>query len=415
MSLLVLAGLGLSLSTATQARFAGPVGIGELLLLFVMLRLALLSAAESFRPGVECVQLMLSLLAVLVLGGASMAVGSWLAGLLGHAAAVEWRTAGLVIAALLLPVFMLTAGSDARCFGVVILVIGASYTGQFIVLGGFERFIGNVPGVEVWYEGDVARFTGLSSNPNQLALALVPLPFLLLRVAGVVAGSRRLSYLLTALIAACGVMTASDALGVGWVSGVVVTVVLSIAVGTATPHLGELGRVVVSAALLALAGLALVLAAADLSDVGRAVESRLNEGNQASTRVGLWVHGLAAAAMSPVFGLGPGAFSGESGPFESIEAHSTLIDWLTMSGAVGLSALLGLVAVIAVHCLRRRALLCFGALVALLAFSMFHNVLRQPLFWFYLSAVYVLASSSNGEMRPRGEALKEGDERNQES
>jgi hypothetical protein len=397
MPLLVLAGLGLSLSTATQVRLAGPFGVGELLLLFVMLRLALLSAAESFRPSVECGQLILWLLAVLVLGGASMAVGSWLAGLLGHAAAVEWRTAGLVMAAMVLPVFMLTAGSNARCFGVVILVIGASYSAQFIVLGGVERFIGNVPGVEGWYEGDVARFTGLSSNPNQLALALVPLPFLLLRAAGVVPSATRLSYLLTALIAACGVMTASDALGVGWVSGWVATVALAITIGTATSRLGQLGRVVISAALLALAGLALLLVVTDLSEGVRTVESRLNEGNQAGTRVGLWVHGLAAAAMSPVFGLGPGAFSGESGPFEAIEAHSTLIDWLTMSGAVGVSALLGLVAVIAVHCLRRRALLCFGALVALLAFSMFHNVLRQPLFWFYLTAIYVLASSGGGE------------------
>ena len=49
-----------------------------------------------------------------------------------------------------------------------------------IFLAVIAQYHYDIYGIEFWYGGDWVRFRGLSVNPNQLALLIVPLPFLIL-------------------------------------------------------------------------------------------------------------------------------------------------------------------------------------------------------------------------------------------
>jgi O-antigen ligase len=119
-----------------------------------------------------------------------------------------------------------------------------------------------------------------------------------------------------------------------------------------------------------------------------------NQGNQGSDRITLWQHGIAAISSSPVFGLGPGAHSGDKAPFLDFESHNTFIDWGGSTGMVGLAAYLSLLGWIAGRAWRNGFVVLVGAVISLATFSSFHYVLRHVIFWFYLLSIAHLSDHS---------------------
>lgn len=256
--------------------------------------------------------------------------------------------------------------------------------------------------VNLWY-ADI-RFTALSENPNQLALLLVGVPFLALQVlSDTGATSRRRLYAASILvIGVAGVASLSDALILAWlVGGGLALLILSVrlvfgrsARGFAILVLGIILPILAFSIIIPLIGV-IWDAAID------AAYGVYSERGQGQIRFTIWKHGADALFLSPVVGLGPGPHSGFLGPNEGIEAHNTFVDWGASSGLVGLLAYCGLVSFVFIGLLRVRRYYLAAGVVAIVVFSLFHFVIRQPLFWVYMviAATYVVspqAGDGNG-------------------
>jgi O-antigen ligase len=247
---------------------------------------------------------------------------------------------------------------------------------------------GAVGPVEPLY-GD-ARFRGWAENPNQLALLLLTVPLMAVAFAAQGRPGRRVLWIGFGLMAiGLGVLTGSDALKAAWVAlGALVAVF-----GWGRLALGPFARRVPTA-LLAI-GAPIAIGVGVLAGGGRAVElstevigETFAVGGQGEDRVGRWLFALDALEGSPAVGLGPGAFSGGSAPFQGQEAHNSVVDWAVSTGALGFAALLALTFGGALALALRRQRFSGAVGVSLVLFASLHYVFRQPLAWFLVFALF---------------------------
>jgi hypothetical protein len=251
------------------------------------------------------------------------------------------------------------------------------------------------------------RLVGLTNNPNQLALYLVPFPFLVIFLLARSRTNAGRALLLGALM--IGILAsravASDALAVSWLVGVA-----AFACGAwmqpAAERKGWPGKWVATAAALVLfwstavllnrflapdpgteAGKRWLSAARALDpSAGRDGANEYWEKNQVRTRLGLWRSGVQVVSLSPIVGFGPGRHAGAEHVFQGDEAHNSFLDLATMAGVPGALLLIWLfLAVGRPHrAMHDRQYAACVILVTLAAYASFHFVIRQPIFWFYV-------------------------------
>ncbi|MFO0068725.1 MAG: O-antigen ligase family protein, partial [Alphaproteobacteria bacterium] len=252
------------------------------------------------------------------------------------------------------------------------------------------------------------RFTGFSINPNQLALMLLPLPFLAYWRYSVRPSGFGLPWLVVALLGifTLGLLVGSNALLLGWV------------IGSVLLNVRRLPRVDFAALLLPVllcltwGGLPMFKGFEFVSDFGitrgaerarnaesaRDAESARNAEitHDGGIRLNLLQDGLAVWMASPLIGNGPGpqvTFKGAPA-----EVHNTPIDVLSQTGVVGLACL----AIFVIRLLKKQAnavrlsqvLLnptALALLVSLAVFASAHFVLRQPVFWCSLMLAAAMA------------------------
>ncbi|HEY5622243.1 MAG TPA: O-antigen ligase family protein [Gammaproteobacteria bacterium] len=248
------------------------------------------------------------------------------------------------------------------------------------------------PLIDPWYQA--IRFRGWSENPNQLALMLLALPFFCVwAYQRTESGSRRL------WIAAClgisliaGALSLSEALYLAWGASFGLCFLAWFASYYRSPARSPLSamwrNVTLPSVLIGVCIAVVVPLVVRAVEIAAAIYAI---GNQGSTRLAVWRHGFEAALYSPLFGLGPGAYSGTTGPFQGSEAHSTFIDVLSQAGLLGLTAYLMLLIFVGRRLVASRELAFVGAFSALVIFSCFHYVLRQPIFWLSLILMVRLA------------------------
>lgn len=220
----------------------------------------------------------------------------------------------------------------------------------------------------------INRFSGLSANPNQLALYVCSMPFWLLArphllprwvtVLGVI-GSLYLGWL-----------TGSDALMLGWFAGfgwLAAHEIMNRQWRT-NPTQNTYAKTLLMSlySLLLVSGLVLFWASAtDIYAIG----------GQGDLRVLRWQNGLQILTHSPLFGLGPGAFSGDRGPFEGQEAHNLYIDWMASGGILAGLALIWFQRRVWFSLRNRHAPALTAGFLCLLVFGLFHYMARHPVFW----------------------------------
>jgi O-antigen ligase len=283
---------------------------------------------------------------------------------------------------------MQSAGAAAYAARVLAVTTGLVAGGLLIV----ALLVDGLGPLQLWY--GAIRFRGWAENPNQLALLVAAAPFVSIHFA-----LRARTRIIMSLFVGCallsfaaGIATTSDALIVSWCAAAALLLValwkdvilrgsrhmsVLVANGVLMPTL--------LAAILVLYGHAIYDIVADV------LFGIYAFGDQGSVRLSVWQNALAAWERSPVVGLGPGSYSGYSGPFEGTEAHNTLLDWSASAGTLGLVLLLLLYGGLVTQLLRSRARILLLALTSILTFSLFHYVMRQPLFWVWLVLLYQLA------------------------
>ena len=387
-------GMGLAASTATQLRLAGPFGPGEgMLIVWLLLLLFRQLLYQGVFSGSAWLSARVSKIWILILG--SVAAGIIVAqslGLSSDGGGVRDLAALFFVAALSVALSGVSSTRETwqRLVDAYLVIITICLAGLLAIALARVAVV-----VDPWFQA--IRFRGWSENPNQMALMLAPLPFLILWAYQRTASKARKSWLAFSLAVSliAGVLCLSEALYLAWGASLGLCSLLAgiayVREPTFSPIVAIWKKITFPTILLAgVAALVIPLALRGAEIVAAIYEA----GNQGETRLLIWGHGLEAAARSPIVGLGPGAFSGLSGPFQNYEAHNTFIDILTQAGVFGAAAYVLLLIVAGKRFLATRDLAFIGGFTALVGFSCFHYVLRHPTFW--LTIILMLRLTSLG-------------------
>jgi hypothetical protein len=382
------------LSTATQLRLYGlPIGISEMILVtwilfvsFLLLRGVRFTADRAFVPVAGYWLVSLTLLGL----GMVVAVYKREANLSAAAHdGLAFAYVGVLACLLNLRFYEREAREYHWHLARATFMLHSWCVGLLFAVGSLIATFGPIT---FWYAG--IRFRGWAENPNQMALAMIGMPFLgwylFKRSSGRV---RKAGYLLG--IGICGVVglaTKSDALQVGWAAALAVTGALlwyRITVRGRSRWL-HVSHVIIPA-LVVIVGV--FYGDAVFTYFTNIAEGIYAEGDQGVTRFALWLNGLAAIAQSPLVGFGPGAFSGLSGPLQGIEAHNSLIDWGMSTGAVGMLLHIALWGWCLWLAAQSRSGALIGMAVAVMTYSLFGYMLRHPDYWLMLILLLNLAAS----------------------
>lgn len=401
-NLAILLAVAIVATSGTQLRVSLlPLGPGELLLMAWFMLSLLLPPPSSAGTGGSIKMIAIFWLIAFAALSAGAAVGLVVGGIEQKAAFRDTFAYAFTAVISIQMARDLCDHGRARRVAAYAPLVAAVIIGLLFMVAVTMRRLGPV---DLWYAE--VRFTALSENPNQLALLLVGIPFLAMQVlSDAEAPCRRGFYAASILvIGIAGVASLSDALILAWlVGGGLAILVMSIrlvfgrsARGIAILTLGVLLPILIFSIVLPLVGTIWDAA----TDAAYGVYS---ERGQGQVRLTIWKHGAEALFLSPVIGLGPGPHSGFLGPNEGIEAHNTFVDWGASSGLVGLLAYCGLVAFVLVGLVRERKYYLAAGMVSIIVFSLFHFVIRQPLFWAYL---VIAGAYGSGEMGRRSLGMR---------
>jgi O-antigen ligase len=223
------------------------------------------------------------------------------------------------------------------------------------------------------------RYSGFSHNPNQLALfSLICLFFSVFLYETQSKDERRKwpCIIAASMSLLCGILSQSDALSLALVVSLVLiggAVTIRYAVLPCSPFKKL-------SALFFL--LMLLIGGVNLSDVIlETLMSMRDDGGQGSVRLTLWKHGVEAMFTSPIWGVGPGAWSGLSHALEGHEAHNTVIDFANSYGLIGLFMYFTIIVLSLKAMYKANMMLSLMLFLSLQFFSLFHYVLRLPFMW----------------------------------
>ena len=239
-----------------------------------------------------------------------------------------------------------------------------------------------------FYDENFERFEGWSTDPNQLAEALLLIPWLAIYfIRKVVQEKPQNRFFCIIISIACtvssigiGVITKSDS----YVLASVIAIGVYLVVETVKIFVTQRGNRLVLLADIAGIAYLLLNTSAVMEFVNEYITKTAEDSNQLNVRERVWINGLKAFVHSPIFGNGPGSFSGQWGAFGGAESHNTYIYVMMDFGIVGLVLLLMLLYNAFKETLTAKASEMTAAFVSFLVFNFFHSFHRMPLFWFYL-------------------------------
>lgn len=261
-----------------------------------------------------------------------------------------------------------------------------------------------------------SRLSAWSTNPNQLGLLLLPIPFWLMAVRRDAQwqGVRWLrNFTLLWAFFLLGICVRSDALLLAWCAGL--PLLTGIAAVWVKPFNWRLFGSVMTAFVLAFASFKVMIDGPGREQLIRAEsvvieaatkllgkpspeigekpfapsksDSVIGVGfdqNKSGVRRTLWVHAYEAWLQSPFIGNGPGAFSYLDDPAQKQEAHNLSFDLLTQAGMVGVLMFAALYLWLFSKAYQARDPYSLVILVVLMLFSGAHFMLRQPIFSLYM-------------------------------
>jgi O-Antigen ligase len=419
----VLLTLGLLLSTASQLRpVDSPVGPGEICL-FVWILLMLCREVCRLGPGLT---LPLSKLLIFWL----VFTVALCAGTMTGFAMADRHDSGLFMHDVLAYILMAAVsclstvepGASSRLQRVAWLLatLGAAWLALQVAVGWGWVDIGDF---DTW---EWERFRGLSDNANQLALFCAVLGLLSLHLADAANGFGERIAAVTCMMVAIyiGRLTMSDAFLLVLVVAGPIFVALKLRrwlMSRDRPmRLRSASAWILILALPLVTAYVVPVGASDATEVEDFIKGMTKGGGNRDTeettrlRIELWNAAINRGVEAGMLGLGPGPHleipasivagrrdstndpkhveHPELGFSPNFEAHNTLLDLFIQGGliAVLIFAWLVATAVIATHQAKLDALTTL--LCGLAVFSIFHLIVRHPIFWFTVSLCLVAAA-----------------------
>jgi O-antigen ligase/polysaccharide polymerase Wzy-like membrane protein len=381
--------LGLVLTTATQLRFGDtPFGPGEMcLVVWLSLRLCI----QAGRPAPVSNAALTRVATFWLILIAAESVGA----IRGFATEPFFDTSHIVhdvVAysflfglACIMALELADEQRRRRVAWLIVLLGAASLSLQVVQAYGLIR----IPiAVEPWF---FDRLKGWSQDANQLGLAAALLAVVSIHLvdttstrAGIIAGAA-----CAALAIAVGVLTRSDSFTVGLLAAGVVFLAIKSSIWLATFKPGLTFRAaLVGLSLLGLPVLAvgaLALAPVLVDRVEAKSEALYNEDNQGDARFHLWAEAYDKGMGAAMLGLGPGPHltkKRKRSPPAKFESHNTPLELFTQGGLLALLAVASLYASLLLATARARLPALAALSSAFVVFSMFHFIIRHPIFWF---------------------------------
>ena len=409
----LLLALGLVLSTASQLRvLGGVVGPGEMCL---VAWLGLMLSREAGRLGPKMTPVLTRLLGFWLVFAVALGIGM-VVGLateeIHDTESALHDTISYILLAAVSCLCVVEPGAGVRLRRVAWLFVTCG-TGSLVLLIANAWHLVPIPGVVPWFWD---RLQGWSDNPNQLALLCAALGLVALHLAETAPGRGG-----TMLAAVCGVapiyvgrLTGSDTFNIVLLATGPVFVALKLR-GWLLPFSGRL-TFRSAAAWIVVFTLPLVLAstvvfgsvlAVQMDDVTAQVSKNGGKAvsQESKLRFSLWGEALERGIGSGLLGLGPGAHL-VSTPYKRVpppnfEAHNTPLDLFTQGGLAAVASF-GLLLAWGMRRTYRANLAGLTVLLGGLAmFSMFHLIVRHPIFWFAI-ALCVVAGSGRSAANPEG-------------
>ena len=389
---------GLLLTAATQLRVPGlPVGPGELML-FGWLALGVLlgsASAQISRAGQAPVSIFW---AAFILSQSIGMVVSFASELFFDTASLIHDIGAYCFCLAITAMLVRELADEAHRRRIVQVILSVSLGGLLLqLLQGLGLF--SVPGTEPWYYN---RLQGWSENPNMLGLLSAFI--VLLSLFGIESATSRREILLSLVTGGValltGFMTRSDSFALSILVGG------SLWLGMQTwTRLTMRGHSISStmAALCFFSAPVFLLAAAPfapaaMSAVETYTTNMYDDNSQGETRLNLWREAVGKGMESQLLGYGPGPHltskSFKRPPPDKFEAHNTFLDIFTQAGLVGVLAFVVLIGVTFASAIRAGMAPLVALASGLLIFSMFHFVIRQPIFWFGLVLCLVESQSA---------------------
>ncbi|PGS52662.1 O-antigen ligase [Bacillus sp. AFS041924] len=262
-----------------------------------------------------------------------------------------------------------------------IIVVGALY---FIYLKGIYSLFG----FPLTYAGS-GIFSPFANDYHQFAYFVAPLPFVGLYIMG---KERNLLFKIVALLGTVlcikiGMATTSSTLESSWVITTILFCVLKVL--EILKGLGRSKSIII--VFFCFVSLMIIL---NYENILSFINDFFKGDTNGENRLIIWSNAIKAWKHSPIFGLGPGSFSGQE-VFFGYEAHNTFLQILTQGGIMG-----GIAYIILVRKLTKMAsvnvyILC--AVVSLIAYGLGINDLRRTVLWFYFILFYFLSLKSKGD------------------
>jgi len=412
----VLLALGLLLSTASQLRPNGaPVGPGEICLavwVFLML------FREAGRLGPALTPPLSRLLIFWLVFAVAQCVGTMAAFAIGDSHDSGLFMHDVMAYPLLAAVSCLSvAGSRLHRVAWLLATLGAAWLALQVALGWGLVDLGDF---DTW---EWERFRGLSDNANQLALFCAVLSLLSLYLAEVARGLGERIAAVTCMVVAIvvGRLTKSDA----FLLVLIVAGPIFVALKLGRWLMSRERQMTLRSASAWIFVLALPLVAAYVVPLGASAATELEDFIKGMTkgggghdteetarlRVEVWNRAMRRGIESGMLGLGPGPHleippsivagrrdstndpkhveHPEFGFVPNFEAHNTLLDLFIQGGLIAVLSLGWLVATAVVMTHRAELDGLTTLLCGLAVFSIFHLIVRHPIFWFAISLCLV--------------------------
>ena len=425
----VLLASGLLLSTASQLRPAGlPIGPGELLL---VIWVGLTLGREAARLGPQ----MTPPLTILLIFWSAFAVAQSLGTMTGYLigdvhdrALFLHNVMAYALLAIVSSLIVVGPGAGPHLHRITWLVVslGAGFL-LIQVAHGFRVF--DIATIDPWYWD--TRFRGWSTNANQLALLCAVLALLSLHLAEVAprAGGR-IGAIACGIVAIwVGRLSMSDSFVLVLVCSVPIFLALKLRtwVALAKPNFRFAFAWIVILALPA--GLmATVPLVNTIVAEARDVANEMARGGEADTersasiRFSVWSDAIDRGLESGMLGLGPGPhlnnpFPVVLGPrsaealkfpdapvpgfLPNFEAHNTLLDLFTQCGLIGILSVVGLGAMVLAGTWTAKLDGLTTLICGLAIFSVFHFIIRHPIFWFAIAVCLVAGDAARRAPAPR--------------